>query len=90
MTQFAPEMGLLIVVMVLCFFMILNAMNGRISRMDQYIHNLDFEIFDYREKSDGGAFYYYLGMIGYTYIIFPFVAVLYWGILLIIDSSTDA
>ena len=48
---------------------------------------MDFEITDYKEKRDRGCFYTYLSMIGYSYILLPFVTVTYWGVLLIYDST---
>ena len=69
--------------------MILNSLNGRISKMDQFVHNMDFEITDHREKPDRGVFFWYLSIIGYTYIFIPFISVVYWGVLLIYDSYDD-
>ena len=50
---------------------------------------MDFEIFEYKEKTDRGAFYFYLSAIGYWYIVLPFIVVIYWALLLIYDSYED-
>jgi len=89
-SQFAPEMVLLLAVSIACFFMTLTTINGRMSRIDQYVHNYDFEITEYKEKADRGAFYLYLTTISYYYMFLPFVVVIYWGLLLIYDSWQDS
>jgi dolichol kinase len=79
-------MALLLCISVACFFMILNAVNGRASRVDQFVHHIDYEITDYGEKADRGSFYMYILTISYYYMFLPFVIVIYWGVLLIYDS----
>lgn len=61
--------------------------NGRFLRMVQWLHDMDFEILGNVIKSPGMITY--LSIIGYTYIIFPFVTLILWFVFLIKDAGSN-
>jgi hypothetical protein len=62
-------------------------LNGRFLRMVQWLHDMDFEILGNVIKSP--CTITYLSIIGYTYIIFPFVTLILWFCFLINDAGTN-
>ena len=61
--------------------------NGRFLRMVQWLHDMDFEILGNCIKSP--CMITYLSIIGYTYLIFPFVTLILWFCFLINDAGTN-
>lgn len=65
----------------------LRTVNGRILRLPQWVHSLDFAILGNKVKSPFVT--YYLTVIGYSYIVFPFITLVLWVALLIKDASKN-
>ena len=60
-------------------------LNGRFLRMQQWLHDMDFEIFGNNIKS--GLVMTYLTIVGYSYIVFPFLTLLLWGVYMFKDAD---
>ena len=65
----------------------LRVVNGRILRMPQWIHSLNFAILGNQVKSPFVT--NYLTVVGYTYMVFPFVTLFLWVALLVKDASKN-
>ena len=89
MTQFAPEMAVLLIVSLFSFLLVLNGIYGRLSRVSEFIHSMRFELMENKPIGDRGPFFFYLGILTYWQIILPFLVVTFWGVLLIYDSVVD-
>ena len=89
MTQFAPEMAILLIVSLFGFLLVLNGVYGRLSRISEFIHSMRFELMENKPISDRGPFFIYLAILTYWQIILPFLVVTFWGVLLIYDAVVD-
>lgn len=82
---YSPELAVLFFLQLAIFVLFLGKLNGRFLRMTQWIHSLDFEILGNIIKPTGTVTY--LSIIGYSYLLFPFVTLIFWGAVLIKDAS---
>ena len=64
----------------------MNRLNGRFTRMVQWIHSLDFEIFGNTIKSN--AFVIYYSIVGYSYLVWPLICLTLWAAVVIKDGTT--
>jgi len=78
-------MGVLLVLQFVFFIVLMGKLNGRFARMAQWIHYQDFEILGNVVKPD--RWVNYLSIVGYSYLIFPFVTLLLWCFSLAKDSG---
>ena len=62
-------------------------LNGRFLRMTQWVHYLDFEILGNNIKSKFVV--NWLSIVGYVYIVTPFITLILWAIYLYIDASKN-
>ena len=83
--HYGAEMGVLMVLQFLFFIIMMGRLNGRPMRMVQWAHFLDFEILGNIVKPP--RWITYISVIGYSYMIYPFVTLLLWFSVLLKDSS---
>ena len=57
--------------------------------MIQWVHFLDFEVFGNTEKPKKFCVVIYLCIVGYSYIIFPLLTLLLWGIYLFNNAAKN-
>ena len=82
--HYGAEMGVLMVLQ-FCFFIILmGKLNGRPLRMVQWAHFQDFEILGNIIKP--ARWITYISIIGYSYLVFPFVTLFLWFAVLLKDA----
>ena len=63
-------------------------MNGRFLRMIQWVHYLDFEILGNVIKS--GFVVTYLSIVGYIYLLTPFITLILWAVYMYVDASKNS
>ena len=83
---FGTEFGLLFMVQIIGFVILISKLNGRFTRMVQWIHSLDFEIFGNTIKSN--TFVVYYSIVGYSYFIWPLICLILWAATVIKDGTT--
>ena len=81
------EMGILMTVQIYFFVTLMGRLNGRGLHMVHWIHSQDFEIFGNIVKS--ARWVNYLSIVGYSYLIFPFVTLILWFVSLTKAAKKD-
>ena len=85
---YGGEMCLLFLLQVIIYNSLMTKMNGRFLRMVQWVHFLDFEILGNYVK--GGFVVTYLSIVGYFYLITPFITLILWAVYMYIDASKNS
>ena len=80
-------MALLFIIQIIFFNALMGKMNGRFLRMGQWLHNQNYEILGNTVKSRG--LISYMSIVGYFYILTPFVTLLLWFIFMIKDAGSN-
>lgn len=81
---FGVEMVLLFIVQIIIYNSLMTKVNGRALRMIQWVHSMDFEILGNSVKS--GFMVSYLTVIGYVYLITPFLSLIVWIAIMMVDA----
>lgn len=84
---YGAEMCLLFVCQVIIYNNLMSKLNGRFLRMIQWIHFMDFEILGNTVKS--GFVVTYLTIIGYFYLITPFITLILWIVYMMVDAAKN-
>lgn len=84
---YGPELAFLFVAQIYIFVKMLGKLNGRFLRMGQWVHSLDFAILGNGVKS--GPAVVYLNVVGYSYLLFPFLTLILWVVYLIRDAGKN-
>lgn len=78
-------MGILMVLQFIFFIILMGKLNGNFTHMVRWVHFQDFEILGNIVKP--GRWVGYLSMVGYSYMIMPFVTLFVWFFSLMKDAS---
>ena len=84
---YATQLCLLLVVQIFCFAFIMDKINGRVFQMRNYFQYLTFDLFGH-EKPDGLVTY--LLIVGYSFLIMPFVTIIVWAVTLFVEGHPKA
>ena len=87
MENYGAEMAILFVLQILIYISLMSKVNGRLLRMTQWLHSMDFEIFGNSVKS--GSTMTYLSVVGYFYIVAPFITLLLWAFYMFKDAARN-
>ena len=87
LTHYGAEMCLLFIVQIVIYNSLMSKMNGRVLRMVQWLHSLDFEIFGNHIKSS--PVMTYMTVVGYVYIVSPFFTLLLWAFYMFKDAAKN-
>ena len=80
-------MVLLFIIQIMIYNTMMTRLNGRFLRMVQWVHYQDFEILGNVVKS--GFVVTWMSIIGYVYIITPFISLILWAVYMYVDSSKN-
>ena len=84
---FAGEMALLFIIQIIFFNALMGKMNGRFLSMSQWLHSQAYEVLGNTIKSKG--LITYMSIVGYFYIVTPFLTLLLWFIFMIKDAGSN-
>ena len=80
-------MALLFIIQIIFFNALMGKMNGRFLSMSQWLHSQAYEVLGNTIKSKG--LITYMSIVGYFYIVTPFLTLLLWFIFMIKDAGSN-
>ena len=81
-------MCLLFLIQIIIYNSLMSKIKGRFFSMNEWIHYLDFEILGNFVK--GGLLVTYMQIVGYVYLIAPFITLILWAAFMYIDASKNS
>ena len=84
---YGAEMCLLFICQIIIYNSLMSKMNGRALRMVQWVHYMDFEILGNVVKNR--FIVIYLTVVGYFYMVAPFITLILWVVYMFIDASKN-